>query len=246
MDKMKSRCFRGPISGTGPGARYDEQWTHRPLFATKPAMSRKQKTPQSRAPAPASQRAARTDARTSETRSFAATLKHLRASRQLSLQDLSDRAQVSRSMISKIEREEVQPSLDVAVRLADALGTRLNAMIRSDSYARIVKIEHERQLVVRDPRNRWERRQLSPSFTANRIEVLRGKLAAHQDTGKSVTHPQRAEEFISVLKGRINVRLDGQLIELEEGDSLFFEGDQGHVLENPGSVEADYMVVIKY
>jgi uncharacterized cupin superfamily protein len=87
---------------------------------------------------------------------------------------------------------------------------------------------------------------LSPSFTASRIEVLRGKLAPHQDTGKSVSHPQRAEEYISVLRGRMNVRLDGRLIELEEGDSLFFEGDQGHVLENPGNVEADYLVVIKY
>ncbi len=188
----------------------------------------------------------RSDGRTPETRSFAATLRQLRASEQLSLQDLSDRAQVSRSMISKIEREEVQPSLDVAVRLADALGTRLNAMIRSDSYARIVKIEHDQQLVVRDPRDRWERRQLSPSFTASRIEVLRGKLAPHRDTGKAVIHPQRAEEFISVLKGRMNVRLDGRLIELKEGDSLFFEGDQGHALENPGDIEADYIVVIKY
>jgi transcriptional regulator with XRE-family HTH domain len=188
----------------------------------------------------------RSDNRTPETRSFAAMLRQLRTSRELSLQDLAERAQVSRSMISKIEREDVQPSLDVAVRLADALGTRLNAMIRSDAYARVVKIERDRQLVIRDPRNRWERRQLSPSFAASRIEVLRGKLAAHQDTGKSVSHPQRAEEFISVLRGRMNVRLDGRLIELEEGDSLFFEGDQGHVLENPGNVEVDYVVVIKY
>jgi transcriptional regulator with XRE-family HTH domain len=188
----------------------------------------------------------RSDSRTPETRSFAAMLRQLRTSRELSLQELSERAQVSRSMISKIEREDVQPSLDVAVRLADALGTRLNAMIRSDSYARVVKLERDRQLVIRDPRNRWERRQLSPSFTASRIEVLRGKLAPHQDTGKSVSHPQRAEEYISVLRGRMNVRLDGRLVELEEGDSLFFEGDQGHVLENPGNVEVDYLVVIKY
>lgn len=202
------------------------------------ASSARAKTPRSTS--------SRSDNRTPETRSFAAMLKQLRTSRDLSLQDLSKRAQVSRSMISKIEREDVQPSLDVAVRLADALGTRLNAMIRSDAYARVVKIERDRQLVIRDPRNRWERRQLSPSFTASRIEVLRGKLAPHQDTGKSVSHPQRAEEYISVLRGRLNVRLDGTSIELEEGDSLFFEGDQGHALENPGNVEADYIVVIKY
>jgi transcriptional regulator with XRE-family HTH domain len=206
-------------------------------------MSRTAKAPSSKA---RQEKASRSDSRTPETRSFAAMLRQLRTSRELSLQDLSERAQVSRSMISKIEREDVQPSLDVAVRLADALGTRLNAMIRSDSYARVVKLERDRQLVIRDPRNRWERRQLSPSFTASRIEVLRGKLAPHQDTGKSVSHPQRAEEYISVLRGRMNVRLDGHLVELEEGDSLFFEGDQGHVLENPGNVEVDYVVVIKY
>src|SRR5688572_25917655 len=140
----------------------------------KASMSRTAKASSSKA---RQEKASRSDSRTPETRSFAAMLKQLRNSRELSLPDLSERAQVSRSMISKIEREDVQPSLDVAVRLADALGTRLNAMIRSDSYARVVKLERDRQLVIRDPRNRWERRQLSPSFTASRIEVLRGKLA---------------------------------------------------------------------
>lgn len=186
------------------------------------------------------------DHRRPETRSFAMTLRQLRAARKLSLQELSALADVSRSMISKIEREEVQPSLDVAVRLAEALGTRLNAMIRNDAYARAVKIERDRQAVVRDPRGRWERQTLSPSFTASRIEVLRGWLAPQQNTGRSISHPRRAEEFICLLSGALRVRLDGESIDLAEGDSLFFEADQGHVLENPGDAPAHYMVVIRY
>src|ERR1700730_11332771 len=52
------------------------------------------------------------------TRSFASSLRELRKNRKATLQEMSVRAKVSRSMISKIERNEVQPSLNLAVRLA--------------------------------------------------------------------------------------------------------------------------------
>ena len=91
--------------------------------------------------------------------------------------------------------------------------------------------------------------QVTPMDEGFRIEKSGGPAS-----GSSSSSPEEAALSsssssagdISVLRGRMNVRLDGHLVELEEGDSLFFEGDQGHVLENPGNVEVDYVVVIKY
>ncbi len=51
---------------------------------------------------------------------FAESLKNLRLKKNLSMQELADSAGVSKSMISKIERDTVQPTLDVAARLSKA------------------------------------------------------------------------------------------------------------------------------
>jgi transcriptional regulator with XRE-family HTH domain len=51
-----------------------------------------------------------------------AALQALRGSRGLSLDDLSKRAGVSKSMLSQIERNQANPTVAVVWRLANALG----------------------------------------------------------------------------------------------------------------------------
>jgi quercetin dioxygenase-like cupin family protein len=149
-------------------------------------------------------------------------------------------------MVSKIERGEVQPSLDMAIRLADALGTRLSAMIRTDTRQRVMKIERASQATFRDPDGAWERRLLSPSFKASKIEVLGGSLAPGAKTGHPIVHEHDAEEYVVVIRGKLIAKLGDASITLEQGDSLYFEGDQPHVLENPSRTMAEYIVVIRY
>ena len=179
------------------------------------------------------------------TRSFASSLRELRRSRKASLQELSVRAKVSRSTISKIERNEVQPSLDVAVRLAAALGTPLPEMLRFDEYARVIKLPHNEQAVIRNAEQDWERRILSPSFHDATVEISWLALGPNVRLGSFPPHPKGAEEHIVVLKGRLQVKLDGKALLLDEGDSLFFEGDRRHALENATARRAEFLVVIK-
>ena len=51
-----------------------------------------------------------------------ATLQKMRLERNLTLEDLSRAAGVSKSMLSQIEREKANPTIAVAWRLANALG----------------------------------------------------------------------------------------------------------------------------
>src|ERR1700729_2605659 len=107
-----------------------------------------------------------------ETLSFASQLRSLRVNLGFTLQHLADKSHVSKSTISKIERRDVQPSLDIAVRLAEALNSTLSEMVRHDEYARVVKIARKDQSVVADPGRKWERRLLSPIFTGANLEML--------------------------------------------------------------------------
>jgi transcriptional regulator with XRE-family HTH domain len=182
----------------------------------------------------------------SGTLSFAAQLRSRRASSRLTLEALSHKSQVSKSMISKIERGDVQPSLDIAVRLADALGSTLSEMVRHDAYARVVKIPRKDQSVIADPDRRWERRLLSPVFSGATLEMLHATVGPKVNMGTFPSHPKGTEEYIVVLRGELRVSVNGTSYPLHAGDSLFFEADKDHSLENPSARTAEYLIVIKH
>jgi len=181
-----------------------------------------------------------------EIRTFASSLRDLRKARKVSLQIISGRAGVSKSLVSKIERNEVQPSLNVAVKLASALDTTLPEMLRYDHYDRIVKLAKAEQGVIRNRKQGWERLILSPSFHGARVEISRLTLNSRTSLGSFPPHPKGSEEYIYVLQGALRVKVNGSAIQLDEGDCLFFEADRMHTVENFGSKKAIFFVTIRH
>ena len=179
------------------------------------------------------------------TLSFASQLRSLRVNSGLTLQRLAEKSHVSKSTISKIERRDVQPSLDIAVRLAEALNSSLSEMVRHDEYARVVKIARKDQSVVADPQRNWERRLLSPIFTGGNLEMLYATVKPKVNLGTFPRHARGTEEYIVVLRGELRISINGASYSLRSGDSLFFEADKDHSLENPASRAAEYLIVIK-
>jgi transcriptional regulator with XRE-family HTH domain len=180
------------------------------------------------------------------TLSFASELRARRVKAGLTLEGLAQKSRVSKSMISKVERGDVQPSLDIAVRLAEALNTSLSEMVRHDEYARVVKIARKDQSVVRDPARKWERRLLSPIFTGASLEVLYATVKPKVNLGTFPRHAQGTEEYIVVLRGELRISINGAAHLLRTGDSLFFEANKDHSLGNPSTRPAEYLIVIKH
>jgi transcriptional regulator with XRE-family HTH domain len=180
------------------------------------------------------------------TLSFAAQVRARRLNSRLTLEALARKSHVSKSMISKIERGDVQPSLDIAVRLAEALRSTLSEMVRHDEYARVVKIERNLQSVVADPNGEWERRLLSPVFSGASLEILHATVKPKVKMGTFPRHAKGTEEYIVVFRGELRISINGASYPLRAGDSLFFEADKDHSLENPANRPAEYLIVIKH
>ncbi len=53
-------------------------------------------------------------------------IKACRAKENISQEELAKRAQISRPHLSNIENGEAQPTIDVAIRIADALGKKVS------------------------------------------------------------------------------------------------------------------------
>jgi transcriptional regulator with XRE-family HTH domain len=175
--------------------------------------------------------------------SLASVLLRVRQNRGWSLQDLAQRASVSRSMISKVERGEAQPTAVVLGRLAGALGmtmTELVARAEGDGRRLIHRVD---QPVWADPETGYRRRAVSPP-SDGATQIVEVELPP----GARVPYPADTYRFVE------------HQIWVLEGTLHFTEGDAGHVLgagdclqlgppadcayANPGEQPCRYVVVV--
>ena len=70
----------------------------------------------------------------------------------MSLEALSDRARVSRSMLSAIERGLKSPTVLVLDRIATGLDTSLARLLGTETRARLIVMQRRDQKVARDTR----------------------------------------------------------------------------------------------
>ncbi len=175
---------------------------------------------------------------------FAKELKKMRQNHKLSLQVLADKTGVSKSMLSKIERNEKNPTLQIAARIAEGLGVSLSSMLEERTHEKVVVIKASEQIIFRDETTGFERRLLSPTFPVKGIEFIHNTILKDSPGIEFPPHLPGVREFVSVTKGRLKIKLNKNSFMLEEGDSIFFEANTQHNFYSEGSSECCYYLVI--
>lgn len=176
---------------------------------------------------------------------LAERLRSLRQQRGLSLEALSGRSGVSRSMISVVERGESSATAVVLERLATALGVTLASLFdRSDAPASPLA-RRDSQPTWRDPASGYLRRNVSPAgHTApvRIVEVLFPPLAhvAYETAERDAPVHQQ----VWLLEGQLQVGSGEQTHLLAPGDCLAMTLDAPTHFHNPGPTPARYAVVL--
>lgn len=166
-----------------------------------------------------------------------------RTRRGLSLQALSERARVSRSMVSAIERGAKAPTVIVLDRIATALNTSLSRLMEPEERASVIVLRHRDQVVARDPSG-WQRRILSPVLPGVEFELMRTTLKPGVDAGVFLPHAKGSREYVAVEKGTLLLTLDGEPYTLHAGDSIYYDGDCDHGFANPGKRPCAYYLAM--
>jgi len=177
-----------------------------------------------------------------------AQLKRLRRAGGMTLEALATRSGVSRSMISKIERGESQPTTPVVGRLAEALEVGISTLVGAypgtQQHATEQVFRAGAQPVFVDAETGFERRSLSPVAEGRGVDVAMNRLPPFGLSGVFVAHSPLVEEHVVALKGRLRVRLDTRHYDLAPGDALYFRADVSHQFENLGRAACEYLIVI--
>jgi transcriptional regulator with XRE-family HTH domain len=160
-----------------------------------------------------------------------------RKKRNLSLEELSERARVSRSMLSAVERGEKTPSVLVLDQIATGLGSSIARLLGEEREDPVVVIRRDDQNVASDPSG-WERRVLSLVLPNVEFELMRTTIGPGVNAGAFLPHNRGSREYVAIERGTLKLTLDGESYLLKRGDSIYYSGDCIHEFENPDPKES--------
>ena len=159
-------------------------------------------------------------------------LKATRLRNDLTIQELAVSSGVSSNMISRIERGLTTPSVEIIVKLANAFGMSINYFVeeaeKGSTIVHTKKGQGEPIFFFEDKHQIISLTQglRDPNFTVFFDTIEEG--CSSGDGGMVHT----GEEFALILEGALELVIDGERYELEEGDSIVFKASLPHRWRN--------------
>jgi len=162
---------------------------------------------------------------------IAAHLRQLRARRGLSLAQVAESVGISVGFLSALERSQMRGSVGTLRKLARFYKTNiLDFFDANGASSRQVRPSERKVLEAGKGVNMellaWGNTVMEPHLF---------RVAPEAGSGDPYTH--EGEEFIFVLRGELEITLDGEEFRLKPGDSFYFESATPHRWRNPGKRE---------
>ncbi len=173
-------------------------------------------------------------------------LKSIRKEKNLTLQDIADRAGVTKGLISQIENSRTIPSLLVLIQIVKALEVGLDDFFNDLSfYGKEGKILIQRkadyQKFEKEPASGYE---YSRIFTKKVNQCTIDIVLLEIQPGAVRDFVQTdAFEYKYIISGSVRYVFRDQEIELNEGDSMLFDGMLEHNPVNSGQTPVKMLVV---
>jgi transcriptional regulator with XRE-family HTH domain len=176
---------------------------------------------------------------------IASSVRALRGNLGLSLDALAAKCDVSRSMISLVERGESSPSAVVLEKIAAGLGVPLATLFDDSSASASPVSRRGDRTSWRDPQSGYVRRNISPPNFPSPIQIVEvvlppGARVAYETGARDVSVHQQ----IWVQEGNIEVTLGAATYRLSEDDCLAMQLNEPTAFRNRTRKPARYIVII--
>lgn len=171
---------------------------------------------------------------------------HLKSKREqlgLSLQALSERSGVSKSLISKIERNEIQPSIKTASNIAQGLGLPFSEMFRERSNNQVIYHPVAEQFILTLSEHHTKKK-VSPITNDICIEIYHEHLNRGSITDS--TRHNDASKFILAMTDGLLVTTSEAKHVLNRGDSIYIADNVNHSIQNEGDSQADFITILHH
>jgi transcriptional regulator with XRE-family HTH domain len=174
-------------------------------------------------------------------------IKEKRKAKGITVQELANKADVSKGLISQIENNRTVPSLLVLVNIIRALSLDMNEFF-NDIYQNkhtpkvlLKKKEEYQPFEKENAKGFFYNRVLTRNIKDSTVDIV--LLELKEGAKRPQLVKTDAYEYKYVVKGTVEYLINNETYNLEEGDSLFFDGRLPHKPTNVGPGDAVILVV---
>jgi len=182
-------------------------------------------------------------------RHLGTTIRQLRLQHNLTIAAVSEKAGISRGMLSKIENSLAATSLETLEQLANALGVTLSKLFQNYNLpmgaAQLVKNGEGMEVVRRGTHVGHTYHLLA--YDQGPRKTFEPFLITLEDSCEEFSafeHP--GTEFIYMLEGKLEYRVGKDTFVLSRGDSLTFRGEIPHRPETKLEMPIKFLAIIHY
>jgi transcriptional regulator with XRE-family HTH domain len=164
-------------------------------------------------------------------------LRALRKQTGLSLQQLSDRSDVSPAAIHKIEQGDMVPTITTLLKIAGALNRPVAYFVdeAADSSEPTVFTAATDERPIYTSHTGIDLSGISGPYGRFFLAGAKATVLPNASSGvKPMEHP--GEELVYVVQGELEFQVNGHSFTLSPGDALHFRTDQKHAWANHGEV----------
>lgn len=171
-------------------------------------------------------------------------VRDLRQARGLTLQELADKAGLSKSYLSRVETSDKAPPVSTLLTLAQILRTTVGRLLGEEEASEKISIvkKGSRPEVTKD----------GTAFGYSYSSLIQGHpekgldayvLTLPKEMGQYPPFEHKGEELLYVLRGEIAFLYGGTEYYLEEGDCLYFDSNVPHFGRAVGREDAQLLAV---
>ncbi|MGB3482259.1 MAG: XRE family transcriptional regulator [Mycobacterium sp.] len=161
-------------------------------------------------------------------------LRAVRQQRGFTLEALAESAGLTKSYLSKIERQQSTPSIAVAMKLARALDVDVAQLFSDDPEVTTLTVERANASSKRH-------QPLASSMLGKAMSPFLVRPTKQFEQHTHDVHP--GQEFIFVHAGTVELMYDDDLLTLGTGDCVYFDAAAPHKIRQVGPQPSEVIVV---
>ncbi|MGN6179345.1 MAG: helix-turn-helix domain-containing protein [Mucilaginibacter sp.] len=173
-------------------------------------------------------------------------IKERRREKNITVQELASRVNVSKGLISQVENSRTIPSLIVLIDIIKALEIDLNEFFkdirsRSNHTPVLIKRKSEYEHFEKEHAIGFNYQRIFTRYVSHStVDIV--ILELEPDAERPLVETE-AFEYKYIISGDIDYQFADQRISLHEGDSMLFNGRIAHTPKNMGNTKASMLVV---
>lgn len=165
-------------------------------------------------------------------------IRRARLGKKISLDTMANETGLSKELIKKIESGKQRPSVGTLLQISRTLHIDSSFLLKEQDDT-----AQARSKAYTKRTDNYAYTPLTPSAENKHLKAFRIVVEA-QSSHDGVGFQHEGEEFVYVLKGKVEVQVGDHVNKLKKGDSLHFNSGIKHDLRNVGKTDAELIVVV--